>query len=159
MHEAGPWSRGSTFREVGRISTVGAADEMDTFSRQKRSWIMAQVKSDGNRSTETRLIALLRGNAITGWRRRYPLHGKPDFVFPKSRVAVFVDGCFWHGHRTKCRMPKANRAYWERKISRNVARDRLITRALREKGWKVVRIWEDSVQKPSTLRRLRKVLT
>ena len=134
-------------------------DEMDTFSRQKRSWIMTQVKSSGNRSTEGRLVAVLREHTITGWRRGYPLHGKPDVVFPKARAAVFVDGCFWHGHPTKCRMPKAHRAYWERKIARNVARDRLVTRALREKGWKVVRIWEDSVQKPSTLRRLRKALT
>ena len=131
---------------------------MDTFSRQKRSWIMAQVKSDGNRSTEARLITVLRGNGITGWRRCYLLQGKPDFVFPKERVAVFADGCFWHGHRTKCRMPKAHHAYWERKIARNVARDKQVTQALREKGWKVIRIWEDSVQKPSTLSRLRKAL-
>ena len=132
---------------------------MDTFNRQKRSWIMAQVKSAGNRSTEACLIAVLRKNGVTGWRRRYPLDGKPDFVFPKARVAVFVDGCFWHGHPTKCRMPKAHRTYWEQKIARNVARDRLVTRSLREKRWKVVRIWEDTVRKPSTIRRLRKALT
>jgi DNA mismatch endonuclease, patch repair protein len=132
---------------------------MDTFSRQKRSWIMAQVKSNGNQSTEARLITVLRGNGIIGWRRRYPLFGKPDFVFPKARVAVFVDGCFWHGHPTKCRMPKVNREYWEQKIARNVARDRLVAQRLREKGWKVVRIWEDTIQKPTTLRRLRKALT
>jgi DNA mismatch endonuclease (patch repair protein) len=132
---------------------------MDTFSRQKRSWIMAQVKSGGNRSTENRLIDVLGAHAITGWRRRYPLHGKPDFVFPKAHVAVFVDGCFWHGHPRKCRMPKAHRAYWQGKIACNVARDRRVSRTLREKGWKVVRIWEDSVQKQSTIRRLRKALT
>ena len=132
---------------------------MDTFSRQKRSWIMAQVKSGGNRSTETCLIAVLREHAITGWRRRYPLDGKPDFVFPTAHVAVFVDGCFWHGHPRKCRMPQTHRAYWERKIARNVARDRHVTRVLQEKGWKVVRIWEDSVNKPSTVTRLRKALT
>ncbi|MBN1903229.1 DNA mismatch endonuclease Vsr [Candidatus Sumerlaeota bacterium] len=132
---------------------------MDTFNRQKRSWIMAQVKSNGNRSTEVRLIAVLRENHISGWRRRYPLEGKPDFVFPRSRVAVFVDGCFWHGHPKKCRMPKQNREYWENKIAHNVARDRQVTCMLREKGWKVVRIWEDCVQKPSTLRRLWKALT
>ncbi|NUN94039.1 MAG: DNA mismatch endonuclease Vsr [Verrucomicrobiae bacterium] len=132
---------------------------MDTFTRQKRSWIMAQVRSGGNRSTETRLIAVLRENGITGWRRRYPLDGKPDFVFPKARVAVFVDGCFWHGHPTKCRIPKAHRIYWERKIARNVARDRQVTQTLRGKDWKVVRIWEDTVQTQSTIRRLRKALT
>ena len=131
---------------------------MDTFSGQKRSWIMAQVKSGGNRSTETRLVAVLREHGITGWRRKYPLYGKPDFVFPRNRVAVFVDGCFWHGHPRKCRMPQANRAYWERKIARNVARDRHVTRTLREKGWKVLRIWEDTIRDPSTLVRLRKVL-
>jgi DNA mismatch endonuclease (patch repair protein) len=132
---------------------------MDTFSRKKRSWIMAQVKSGGNRSTENRLIDVLRARAITGWRRKYPLYGKPDFTFPKARVAVFVDGCFWHGHPTKCRMPSAHRAYWEKKIARNVARDRHVTRTLKEKGWKVVRIWEDSIQKKSTVTRLRKALT
>ena len=131
---------------------------MDTFSSQKRSWIMAQVKSAGNRSTETRLVSVFREHAITGWRRGYPLHGKPDFVFPRARVAVFVDGCFWHGHPTKCRMPKVNRAYWECKIARNVERDRRVSRALREKGWKVIRIWEDSIRKPSTIARLRKAL-
>jgi len=131
---------------------------MDTFSRQKRSWIMAQVKSDGNRSTENRLADILRAHSITGWRRQYPLYGKPDFTFPKARVAVFVDGCFWHRHPMKYRMPRMHRAYWEKKITRNVARDRHVTRALQEKGWKVVRIWEDAVQKASTLTRLRKTL-
>ncbi len=120
---------------------------------------MAQVKSDGNRSTEASMITIFRVNGITGWRRRYPLYGKPDFVFLKPRVAVFVDGCLWHGHPTKCRMPKARRTYWERKIATNVARDRLVTRTLGEKGWKVVRIWEDTVQKPSTIKRLWKALT
>lgn len=119
---------------------------------------MAQVKSSGNRSTETELLAVLRENKITGWRRNYALFGKPDFVFPKARVAVFVDGCFWHGHPLKCRIPQANRAYWEQKIARNSARDRHVTRTLQEKGWKVVRIWEDSVRKPSTVEQLRNAL-
>ncbi len=132
---------------------------MDTFSRQKRSWIMAQVKSGGNRSTEVRMLEVLRDHGITGWRRNYPLYGKPDFAFPKARVVVFVDGCFWHGHPEKCRMPNAHRAYWEKKIARNVARDRHVTRTLQEKGWKVVRIWEDSVQKQATVTRLRKALS
>lgn len=131
---------------------------MDTFSPNKRSWIMAQVKSNGNKSTEIHLRAALRENGIIGWRRTYPLFGKPDFVFPKNRVALFVDGCFWHGHPTKCRIPKTNREYWKMKISRNKQRDRLVNDTLRKKGWKVVRIWEDSIKKPSTISRLRKVL-
>lgn len=131
---------------------------MDTFSQRKRSWIMAQVKSTGNRSTEKNLLQVLREQKITGWRRFYPLFGKPDFVFPKKRVALFVDGCFWHGHPRKCRVPKANRQYWIKKIARNVARDKLVTRNLSKKGWNVIRIWEDSIRKPSTIVRLRKAL-
>jgi DNA mismatch endonuclease (patch repair protein) len=119
---------------------------------------MARVKSSGNKSTEVKLLALLRGNKITGWRRNHAMFGRPDFVFPRERVAVFVDGGFWHGHPLKCRMPQANRAYWERKIERNVARDRCVNRTLRARGWRVVRIWEDSVQKPSTTARLRRAL-
>jgi DNA mismatch endonuclease (patch repair protein) len=131
---------------------------MDTFSKNKRSWIMAQIKSVGNKSTEYNLLKIFRQFKITGWRRCYPLFGKPDIVFPKRRVAVFVDGCFWHGHPKKCRIPQANRAYWLKKIARNIKRDKVVTRALKEKGWKVVRIWEDSVKKPSTVKRVRKAL-
>lgn len=151
-----PWQR---LASPHRIVPSRNAGRMDTFSREKRSWIMAQVKSDGNRSTEAALIAVFRAQGITGWRRRYPLHGKPDFVFPRQRVAVFVDGCFWHGHPTKCRIPRMNRAYWIKKIERNRVRDRKVTRTLKEKGWKVVRIWEDAVRKKSTLNRLREALT
>lgn len=120
---------------------------------------MAQVKSTGNKSTEARLIALLRLNRITGWRRSYPLFGKPDIVFPKRKVVIFVDGCFWHGHPKKCRLPETNRIYWIRKIARNVARDKEVTRSLRSRGWKVLRIWEDAVKRPSTIGRIQKALT
>ena len=120
---------------------------------------MAQVKSSGGRSTEERFHAVLREYHITGWRRNYPLFGKPDFVFPKEKVAVFVDGCFWHGHPKRCRMPETNREYWEKKIQRNVERDKTVTRTLQEKGWKVLRIWEHTVSDAATLRRLRKAIS
>lgn len=131
---------------------------MDTFSAKKRSWIMAQVKSTGNKSTEKNFIAVLRESKLLGWRRNYPIFGKPDFVFPRAKVAVFVDGCFWHGHPRKCRMPQSNREYWLEKIDRNIVRDKLVTRTLKDKGWKVIRIWEDMILKPSTIARLRKAL-
>lgn len=131
---------------------------MDTFSFKKRSWIMAQVKSSGNKSTENSMLTALRKFRITGWRRAYPIFGRPDFTFPCEKVAVFVDGCFWHGHPRKCRMPQSNRDYWLEKISRNIKRDKLVTRTLRKKGWKVVRIWEDSVRRLSTVSRIRKAL-
>lgn len=127
---------------------------MDTFSPSERSLIMAKVKSRGNKSTEEKLRAVFRNYGITGWRRGYPLVGKPDFVFPKQRVAVFVDGCFWHGHPDKCRIPATNRKYWIAKIERNKARDRHVTRILRRKGWRVVRIWENRVNERRTLSRI-----
>lgn len=66
----------------------------DIFDKEKRSAIMRQIKSKGNKSTELRLIAVFKKNKITGWRRHYPVKGHPDFVFPKEKIAVFVDGCF-----------------------------------------------------------------
>lgn len=115
---------------------------MDTVSPIERSRIMARVKSNGNKSTEAAFAALLRKEYLSGWKRRYPLVGNPDFVFPKMRLAIFVDGCFWHGCPKHCRMPTANRKYWEEKIDRNVKHDRDVNRALHSKGWSVIRFWE-----------------
>lgn len=119
---------------------------------------MAQVKSSNGKSTEQKLVAVFRAQRFVGWRRGYPLTGKPDFVFLKPKVAVFVDGCFWHGHPVKCRIPSTNRDYWIKKIAGNVRRDKSVTRELRKQGWIVLRIWEDQVDKPGTVRRLIKVL-
>jgi len=86
----------------------------------------------------------LRAHGITGWRRKARVFGKPDFVFRSERVAVFVDGCFWHRH-PGCRFaatPKSRPEFWLPKFERNVARDRLVTRTLRSAGWRVVRVWE-----------------
>ncbi len=114
----------------------------DVFSAKKRSAIMSRVRSKGNRATELRLITLLRHAKITGWRRNWPLFGHPDIVFPKHRVAIFVDGCFWHCcpiHRTR---PATNRAFWDKKLARNIARDRLVISTLQAAGWFVLRIWQ-----------------
>lgn len=114
----------------------------DIYSRQKRSEIMSRVRGKGNKSTELRLIKLFREHRIRGWRRNYPLFGKPDFVFPQLRLALFVDGCFWHGCPSHASMPVANREFWERKLRRNKERDREVNRTLRAKGWRVLRIWQ-----------------
>lgn len=138
--------------------TVFREKAVDKINKEQRSWIMSQVRSTGNKSTELALVDLFRKHKITGWRRNYPTFGHPDFTFPRKRVVIFVDGCFWHGHPQKCRIPSSNRDYWIRKIERNVARDKLVTKTLREKGWIVVRFWEDEITKTSTVNRLRKVL-
>ncbi len=82
------------------------------------------------------------------------MFGNPDFVFREERVAVFVDGDFWHGHPSRGRLPKTNVEFWKSKIAINKRRDRCVNRALRNEGWTVVRIWESEIGKPSVLRKL-----
>lgn len=114
----------------------------DPLSNARRSALMARIKSRDNRSTELALATLLRRERLYGWRRKSSLFGRPDFVFPKQRLAIFVDGEFWHGHPSRGRLPKTNRTYWRAKIARNRKRDRLVNRTLRWLGWRVLRIWE-----------------
>ena len=120
----------------------------DVFSKVERSKVMAAIKSRGNKDTELKLISIFRRYGITGWRRHHALPGRPDFVFRRQRLAIFVDGCFWHGCRWHCRMPKGNWEYWQRKIFRNVVRDRESSRRLRRAGWRVLRIWGHSLRSP-----------
>ena len=131
----------------------------DVLSPAARSAVMARVRSKGNASTEVRLMKLLRAAKIKGWRRHLPLAGTPDFAFPRERIILFVDGCFWHGCRTCYRKPSSNTSYWENKIARNKQRDRRTTTALKACGWQVLRIWEHSLKKPdAVLRRIRSAL-
>lgn len=119
----------------------------DIFNKEKRSEIMSQVKSKRNKSTEEKLIQFFKEKKITGWRRNYKIKGKPDFVFPKMRIAIFTDGCFWHGHDCRNTRPKDNSEYWLKKISRNMERDAETTKYLQKIGWHVIRIWECELKK------------
>lgn len=119
----------------------------DVYDKEKRSTIMRNIKSKGNKSTEMRLIEVFAEQGIKGWRRGYPVKGHPDFVFLEKRVAVFVDGCFWHGHDCKNTHPKGNEAFWAKKIGGNVERDRTITELFEHRGWMVIRIWECELKK------------
>ena len=114
----------------------------DIVSPDERSRIMGKVRSRGNKSTELRLIALFRELGIKGWKRNYPVKGKPDFVFLRKRIAVFVDGCFWHGHHCRNLKPATNSEYWTKKIARNMERDRAIVALFEARGWRVIRVWE-----------------
>jgi DNA mismatch endonuclease (patch repair protein) len=120
----------------------------DVFTKKKRSQVMAAIRSTGNRATELRLAAILRAHGITGWRRHQPLPGKPDFVFRRERLAVFVDGCFWHGCPKHGRKPDSNWRYWLPKLRRNRRRDRIITSALLKARWSVLRFWEHDLAQP-----------
>ncbi|MGD0410799.1 MAG: very short patch repair endonuclease [Verrucomicrobiota bacterium] len=131
----------------------------DVFSKAKRSELMGRIRSSGNRETEGALAKILRRHHVTGWRRKMALFGKPDFTFRAQRVAVFVDGCFWHGCPKHGTRPRHNRAFWQRKLSGNRARDRKVNRALRAQGWRVVRIWEHDLRNGARLLgRLRRAL-
>ena len=107
---------------------------------------MSRIRSNWNFSTEMRFIKIMRKFRISGWRRRSKLIGRPDFVFNKQKVVVFVDGDFWHGNPKACRIPKSNTEYWTAKIARNRQRDREVSRALRRDGWHVLRVWESSLK-------------
>jgi DNA mismatch endonuclease, patch repair protein len=120
--------------------------------RQKRSAIMRAVKG---RDTKPELAVrkLLRPIA-SGYRlHRKDIPGCPDIVFVGRKLAVFVHGCFWHGHRCRrgARIPKSNKRYWVQKISRNQTRDRKIRNALRKSGWRVLVIWECQLKEPQAL--------
>jgi DNA mismatch endonuclease (patch repair protein) len=132
----------------------------DVFSPQKRSSVMRRVKSrdTGPEKTVRRLL--------TGLGARYRLHrkdlpGNPDVVMPGRRLALFVHGCFWHGHDCArgSRAPKQNADYWQAKIGRNRARDTASTAALRAAGWRVETIWECEMKDETALTaRLRALL-
>jgi DNA mismatch endonuclease (patch repair protein) len=150
----------------------------DIFTRAKRSDVMSRIRSRGNAATELALVGVFRAHGITGWRRHLevqvppgrvagrpggpkgkaraapraarPFRVRPDFVFPKLRLALFVDGCFWHGcpqHGTK---PRGNAAFWRKKFAANRDRDLRVTRTLRRHGWRVLRIWEHELKWPKT---------
>lgn len=126
---------------------------MDRVTPEVRSRIMAKVRSRGNRSTEAKLRASLVGAGVTGWRlHARDVPGTPDFAFDDARVAVFVDGCFWHGCPRCYRRPASSQAYWDEKVKRNMARDRRNRAALRRAGWIAVPVWEHSLKEPAKVR-------
>jgi DNA mismatch endonuclease (patch repair protein) len=115
----------------------------DPFTPQQRSAVMRAVPGK-NSSAELKVR-----KALTQLGARYRLHrrdlpGSPDIVLPGRRLAIFVHGCFWHGHtcRRGARPPKANAAYWTAKITRNMARDGAAQAALKAAGWRVEVVWE-----------------
>jgi len=127
----------------------------DVFTKAKRSEVMSRIRGRGNKDTELALAKVMRTGGITGWRRNQKVFGKPDFVFRKSRVVVFVDGCFWHACPKHSNMPASNRAFWKKKLSANRLRDQLVTRTLRSRGWRVLRAWEHDLSR----RRISKLLS
>lgn len=119
----------------------------DVFSKEQRSAVMKAVKSKNAKSTELKLIAFFKEKHITGWRHSYQVKGHPDFVFLEKRIAIFVDGCFWHGHDCRNTRPSDNAEYWTKKRERNMQRDQEVTKRFEKRGWTVIRIWECALSK------------
>lgn len=114
----------------------------DIFDKSKRSEIMKKVRSKNNKSTELKLIQIFKENNIHGWRRNYKVKVHSDFVFLNKKIAIFVDGCFWHGHNFRNTKPKENQEYWDKKRERNMKHDKEITEYFENRGWTVIRIRE-----------------
>jgi DNA mismatch endonuclease (patch repair protein) len=120
---------------------------MDRLSARERSLLMGRIKGRRNRSTELRFAAFLRREGLGGWRRHRDLPGRPDFSFARERLAVFIDGCFWHGCPRHFRVPATRSEFWRQKIARNRRRDRRNDRDLRLMGWSVMRVWEHQLRR------------
>ena len=133
----------------------------DVFSPEKRSAVMRRVKGKDT-SPELKVRAALRRLGVGYRLHRADLPGKPDIAMPGRKLAIFVHGCFWHGHDCArgARTPKANRPYWEAKIARNRARDAEHRAALEAKGWRAVSLWECELKDDQALeQRLAAIVT
>ena len=122
----------------------------DTFSKKKRSEIMSRIRGKNTKLESDFLKKLSAVSHAKGYRYRkhyLKLPGKPDIAFPGRKIAVFIDGCFWHGCKKHFRVPASNVSYWTAKIKRNKERDREVDKASIKAGWTVVRIWEHEIKK------------
>ena len=129
---------------------------IDIVDPAKRSQMMAGIRTT-NTKPERRVRSLLHARGIRFARKNYGLPGRPDLVLPKWKVAIFVNGCFWHMHNCQLfRMPQSNREFWEKKLSGNYVRDlRNIADAM-AMGWKVLTIWECALRRSEALETLDK---
>jgi DNA mismatch endonuclease, patch repair protein len=129
----------------------------DVFSKLKRSEIMSRVRGRGNKVTELAAVKFFRRNRIVGWRRHRRIFGNPDFIFPKLRLAILVDGCFWHCCPKHSNLPESNRGFWRRKLNANKLRDVLVNRTLRKQGWRVLRIWEHELKRKNEIHLIQRI--
>jgi len=118
----------------------------DVLTPTQRKYNMSQIKGK-NTSPEIIIRKLLYSKGIRGYRIHYPLIGKPDIVFIKRRLVVFIDGCYWHKCPECFTIPQTRTEFWLEKINKNVARDNKINHQLVNEGWKVLRFWEHDVRK------------
>ena len=128
----------------------------DKVSRKTRSYIMSRIRSKDTKA-EIAFRKELFHNGIR-YRLHYPVEGRPDIALPSQKIAIFIDGCFWHKCPKCFRPPKSHKNYWEQKINRNLERDKIVNKMLKMEKWKVIRIWEHEITE-TPQKALRKVLT
>jgi len=121
---------------------------MDIWSKEKRSDVMSKIRSK-NTKPEKLLRSLLHKKGLRFRIHRKDLPGKPDIVFPKPRVAIFVHGCFWHFHKdcNEGRIPSTNSKFWKNKLEKNIAKDKKVIKELILMGWNVIIVWECEIEK------------
>lgn len=144
-----------------RISVSNLMKRLDHLQPDERSYLMSKVRS-ANTTPEIILRRALWARGVryltpSGYKRRYNEHlaGRPDIIFPGAKLAVFVDGCFWHGCPLKCKgEPSTNQNFWKRKFEENKKRDEEVNRRLEELGWEVRRYWEHEIIRIQELNRV-----
>lgn len=126
----------------------------DVFSARKRSWVMSRIRGV-NTNPEKKVCAYLRAHRIRFRRHAEKLPGRPDVVLPEEKTAIFIHGCFWHGHGNckRATLPKTRAGFWMKKIDGNRKRDQRACRALRRMKWRVMVLWECQLKKPAFLDR------
>jgi DNA mismatch endonuclease (patch repair protein) len=118
---------------------------MDTFEKEKRSEIMSKVRSKETK-IEKDFRKKLWSKGLRYRKNNGKLFGKPDISFRSKKTVIFLDSCFWHGCKEHLRMPASNKEYWQRKIKRNIERDKAVDNYYSKKGWEIYRIWEHGLK-------------
>ena len=117
----------------------------DVLTKKQRSFNMSRIRSR-NTKPEITIRKKLYQTGLRNYRLHYKLPGKPDIVYPRGKIAIFVDGCFWH-KCPKCFVkPSSNIKFWEKKIASNTSRDKRISQLLKAEGWGVIRFWEHDIK-------------
>lgn len=117
----------------------------DVMTPEQRSHCMSRIRGKDTKPEITLRKALwARG---VRYRKQYKITGKPDLAFPGKKVAVFVDGCFWHGCPDHSSIPKKNTDFWQSKLQKNIERDKNVSNILESEGWMVMRFWEHEIKK------------
>lgn len=118
---------------------------VDRHTKDQRSYNMSRIKNKDT-SLELRFRKMLFNSGLRGYRLNYDLPGKPDIVFTRFKLAIFLDGCFWHKCPRCFRYPASNKKFWKGKILKNEKRDKKVNKKLSEMGYKVLRFWQHEIK-------------